>query len=1036
MITVLRSMFRRADVLCAVIACAVLAYVVLGSVLFAEDPPPKLAPGQGLDLYQKQVRPLLREKCFSCHSDRRQEPLGNLRLDRRDGWLTGGDRGTALVAGKPDESLLIKAVERRDDLAMPPEQKLTAEEVALLRKWVELGAPAPETEEIDPEVATARWAFAELNRPSVPALAVQQDWAQNDVDRFILDKLHANGLAPSPQASRRTLIRRLSFDLLGLPPTPPEIDAFENDQQPLAYERLVERLLASPRYGERWARHWLDVVHFGETHGYDKDQPRPNAWPYRDYVIRALNADKPMTRFIEEQIAGDALYPRTRDGVEALGFLSAGPWDLIGHAEVPETKIDGKIARHLDRDDVITSVMQSFCGLTVQCAQCHDHKFDPITQTDYYSLQAVFAAIDRTHITYDADAPTAKKRAELAAAEKHEREALLALTQRARQIGGDLFVAAEKELAALQQPAGGDDPRSVAYGWHSNIEANAATPKWVQVDLGSSLALASIVLQPCRDEFNGIGEGFGFPKRLRVEISDDPEFSPGNAVTVLDRTNEDIANPKLTPVAAVLSGQRARYIRITAVQLAPRMNDFIFSLAELQAFDSDGRNVAAGAVVTSFDSIEALPRWSRTNLTDGWYPGKSAVDRKTELNKATERLEQLTALALTGEEREQRRVARENLASLQQQLAALPTPSITYAGGVHNGNGAFRGTGPDGGKPRTIHLLRRGNVLSPGPEMKPASVALFESLNSHFDLPPDHQESQRRVAMAHWITDRHNPLTWRTMANRLWHYHFGVGLAATPNDLGRGGQRPSHPELLDWLACELRDALPGEGDSPESAGSLKNMHRLLVCSATYRQASDPIAATSAVDPRTIDANNRLLWRMPRKKLEAEAVRDSVLATAGLLDLTIGGPSFQDFIVEKPEHSPHYQYHLHDPDDRKSHRRAVYRFTVRSQQQPFMRALDCADPSMQVDRRIESLSPQQALAMVNDRFMLVVAKRWAEQLERGDKDVRSTTREAFTTAFGRSPDEDELNELAAYASEHGLANMCRVLYSLNEFSYVD
>jgi hypothetical protein len=1019
-----------------VLLCAIMAGANSDDVAVAQEPAQKPAGDEGLELYQKQVRPLLREKCFSCHSDHRQEPLGSLRLDRREGWLTGGDRGAAVVPGKPDESLLIQAVERRDDLAMPPEQKLVADEVTLLRKWVEMGAPSPEIEEIDPEVATARWAFAELRRPGVPLLNTQLDWPQNDVDHFILDKLHASGLAPSPQASRRTLIRRLSFDLVGLPPTPEEIAAFEQDQAPLAYERLVERLLASPRYGERWARHWLDVVHFGETHGYDKDQPRPNAWPYRDYVIRALNADKPLTRFIEEQIAGDAFYPHTRDGVEALGFLSAGPWDFIGHAEVPETKIDGKIARHLDRDDVITTVMQSFCGLTVQCAQCHDHKFDPISQTDYYSLQAVFAAIDRTHITYDVDVPTAKKRAELLADEKRDRDVLTALTERVRQKAGEPYIAAEKELATLQKPAGGEDPRSVAYGWHSNIEPEAATPKWVQVDLGTSMPLASIVLQPCRDEFNGIGEGFGFPKRLRVEISDDPAFDPAKSVTVLDRTNEEVANPKLSPVGAVLGGQRARYIRVTAVQLAPRMNDFIFSLAELQAFDSEGRNVAAGAVVTSFDSIEALPRWSRTNLTDGWYPGKGAIDRDTELRKASERLEQLTVQALTSEELEERRVARESLAAVQQQLAALPMPSMTYAGGVHSGNGAFRGTGPDGGKPRTIHLLRRGNVLSPGPEMQPASIALFEGLKSHFDLPPEHQESQRRVAMARWIADRNNPLTWRTMANRLWHYHFGVGLAATPNDLGRGGQRPSHPELLDWLACELRDGLPGEEDSPELAGSLKKIHRLLVCSATYRQTSDPIAAPSAVDPRTIDANNRLLWRMPRKKLEAEAIRDAVLATAGLLDLTMGGPSFQDFIVEKPEHSPHYQYHLHDPDDRKSHRRAVYRFTVRSQQQPFMRALDCADPSMQVDRRIESLSPQQALAMVNDRFMLVAAKRWAEQLDRAEKDLRTATHNAFTIAFGRSPDEDELNELAAYAAEHGLANMCRVLYSLNEFSYVD
>ncbi|MGH9203564.1 MAG: DUF1549 domain-containing protein, partial [Vicinamibacterales bacterium] len=333
--------------------------------------------------------------------------------------------------------------------------------------------------------------------------------------------LDEKGLRPSPEAGRRTLIRRLSFDLIGLPPTPEEIESFLADKDSWAYEKLVDRLLASPHHGERWARHWLDVVHFGETHGYDKDKPRPNAWPYRDYVIRALNEDKPYARFVEEQLAGDILFPGTRDGIEALGFIAAGPWDLIGHEEVPESKIDGKIARHLDRDDMVANTFQTFNSLTVQCAQCHNHKFDPIPQEDYYSLQAVFAALDRTDRTYDTDPAVAKKRAALEA----EQATLLLrrkeLDERIAARAGAALTELDKRIATAEQAAKKGD----AFGYHSNIEKSQDAAKWVQVDLGRPVALDRVVLHPCKDEFNSIGEGFGFPARFKIEVSDDAAFS-------------------------------------------------------------------------------------------------------------------------------------------------------------------------------------------------------------------------------------------------------------------------------------------------------------------------------------------------------------------------------------------------------------------------------------------------------------------------------------------------------------------------------
>src|SRR5688572_5591866 len=353
---------------------------------------------------------------------------------------------------------------------------------------------------------TEHWAFRHAARRAVPDVG-GDPWVRNPIDAFVLARLKQNGLAPSREADRRTLARRVTFDLTGLPPAPDEVEAFVHDGSPDAYERLVDRLLASPHYGERWGRHWLDVVHFGETHGYDKDKPRPNAWPYRDYVIRSFNADKPYGRFVEEQLAGDVLFPGTADGVTALGFIAAGPWDLIGHVEVPETKIDGKIARHLDRDDMVANTINTFASLTVQCAQCHNHKFDPISQEEYYRLQAVFAALDRADRPYHADPAAARRYAELTAKRADLRRRQADLDAKVKRLGGKELAELDKKIAAARKPASARPE----HGYHSQIEPKPDRVKWVQVDLGKSAALEKVVLWGCHDDFNNIGAGFGFP---------------------------------------------------------------------------------------------------------------------------------------------------------------------------------------------------------------------------------------------------------------------------------------------------------------------------------------------------------------------------------------------------------------------------------------------------------------------------------------------------------------------------------------------
>lgn len=970
--------------------------LLLSSFSIAADPVRKID-------FEQDVRPILAKACFSCHGPDKQK--GGLRLDVKADALKGGDSGAAVVAGKPAESLLLKLASGEEaDRVMPPKgDRLTKEQLATLKLWIEQGAEWKGSD------ATADrrdwWSLKPLTKPVVPTLP----GVSNPIDAFIRAKLTEKGLTPSPEADKRTLIRRLSFDLTGLPPTFEEVEAFVNDASPTAYEKLVDRLLASPRYGERWARHWLDVVHYGDTHGYDKDKPRPNAWPYRDYVIRALNEDKPYSRFVQEQIAGDVLHPNTTDGITALGFLAAGPWDFIGHAEVPESKIDGQIARQLDRDDFVTTTMNTFVSLTVQCAQCHNHKFDPITQKEYYQLQAVFAAIDRADKPFFTDPAKEKRATELLTSQTRLKAMQAALDATVRKAGGEKLAELDRRIAVASKP---NTPRA-EFGYHSQLASRQEAVKWVQIDLGKSVELAKIVLWPCHDDFNNIGAGFGFPVRYKVELSDDFEFRSGVKVVVESAT--DVKNPGIAGQTIRVTAGKGRYLRVTATKLAPRQNDYNFALAEVEAFDAAGKNLAAGATVTALDSIEAPVRWRKSNLTDGYAPGKGSeslaaltAERQTFVAKLTDAA---TAKAMASTAME--------LSAVERELATLAPAGLVYAGTVHTGGGAFKGTGPEG-KPRPIHLLKRGDVKSPSEEVGPCAPAVFKNFTSDFGLSPGHREGDRRAALAQWLTDAKNPLSWRSIVNRVWQYHFGRGIVATPNDFGRMGQLPTHPELLDYLAAEFRDG----------GQSLKKLHKIIVMSATYKQVTAGNTKNDA-----LDAGNAYLWRANRRKLEAEAVRDSALLVAGKLDLKVGGPAFQDFKVERPEHSPHYQYHLFDPNDQSAYRRSVYRFLVRSKPQPFMTVLDCADPSMQVDTRIETLSPLQALALFNNGFMLAMSKHLAARVEKAGE-VESQVTAAFRHALSREPTKTEVEVLAAHARKHGLANACRVMLNLNEFVFVD
>jgi Protein of unknown function (DUF1553)/Protein of unknown function (DUF1549)/Planctomycete cytochrome C/F5/8 type C domain len=915
------------------------------------------AHAEDAGLFAKEVAPLLEGRCLSCHGEKVRK--AGLSLATAADALAGSSNGPVIVPGKPAESRIVAMVSG-DKPKMPRNgTPLSAEQVAGLKRWIEEGAKWPDGVKLRdrPDGSETWWSLRALARPTVPAVK-NAAWVRTSVDQFVLATLEREGLSPNPEADRRTLIRRLTFDLHGLPPTPEETDAFVSDPDPRAYEKLVDRLLASPHYGERWARHWLDVVHYGDTHGYDKDKLRPNAWPYRDYVIRAFNDDVPYARFVKEQLAGDVFYPGTRDGVVALGFLAAGPWDFVGQVELREGTLDKKITRTLDRDDFVATAMNTFISLTVQCARCHDHKFDPITQEDYYSLQAVFAAVDRADRPYDADPETARRREELTRKQADLSSRRTALDARVRELGGAELTALEKRIELSKAPGAGEKPE---FGYHSQIERGQDVVKWVQVDLGKATAIDTIVYVGCHDTFNNVGAGFGFPVRYKVELSDDAEFA--KAVTVEDRTGADVPNPGVKPQSVNVGGKKARYVRFTATKLAPRQNDYIFALAELSVLTGDGSNAASGA--------------TRRELAE------------------LEKEQKATAAA----------------------LAALPPPGMVYAAATEfTASGSFT---PTGGKPRPVFVLHRGSEKNPKQEVGPGAVGCVAGLESRFKLPDGTGEGERRAALAKWVVDERNPLPWRSIVNRVWLYHFGKGLVDTPNDFGRMGGRPTHPELLDWLAVEFRD----------NGQSLKGLHRLLVTSAAYRQSS----AHAEVGAKA-DAGNRWLWRMNRRKLEAEEVRDSVLWVSGQLGARMYGPGFRPFgFVD--DHSPRYKYEEHDPDDPDSHRRSLYRFLVRSVPDPFMETLDCADPSLIVEKRNETVTALQALALLNDKFMVRMAEHFAARVERAG-DLAAQVTAAYRLALGRPPEADELAVLTEFARKRGLANVCRLLLNTNEFNFVD
>jgi hypothetical protein len=1086
------------------------------------------------EFFERDVRPLLVERCFKCHGDL-GKPKGGLRLTTRGSVVSGGDSGPAAVPGKPEESLLIQAIRYQDEPKMPPKEKLSEGEIQILTRWVEAGLPWPDAK---PDRVSSKsvpyrftddqrrfWSFQPIRDFEPPAVR-NAAWPKTPIDRFILASLEAKGLKPAPAADKRTLIRRATFDLTGLPPSPEEIDAFVTDDSSQAFARVVERLLASPRYGERWGRHWLDVVRYADSRdarGVGSADDITEAWRYRDWVVNALNRDLPYDQFIIDQVAGDLIPAESADqvnaeGMVATGLLTIGEW---GTGDADKEKMLTDIV-----DDQIDVVGRAFMGLTIACARCHDHKFDPIPQADYYGLAGIFFS---THILPEPGAKTAgSPMLRTPIASKRTVESANRYKERVAELDGRLkreSASAYSEFARSQLV---DTGKYLIAAWDYEHPSKSEDPPSLR-DFAESRDLHPGVLRRWHREL-----GYGEAGRLLAQTAENVggtkgvfawRRDPGGPSLTVNTTDKDLAIltfrlPARTvsvhpgPASAVavswtspVTGQVRVSGRVAdgdpvagdgvswAVTL--RQHQASVPLAEGDITNGSAQQLAQGHGAEKLNSIEVNegdtvqlaigpkeqytcdtttielriaqqsgPTWDLTQdllpnplagnpHADRFGHGSvwrfSEVDDQTLLLAGTENPGSVAASWQTAVRSGDRiKVAKAAAAiGVLVQEAKAEGPDGRLVSGLLSSKGPFYPESIDElapvlrdrlGKIRDELALLRSK---PPPPLPLALVAqeggvpksahegihdarihtrgsyqrLGEQVPRHFpriiagDEPPSIERGSGRLELAQWLARANHPLTARVMVNRIWQYHFGEGIVRTPSDYGKLGERPSHPELLDYLAREFI----------ASGWSIKAMHRAIMLSSVYQQAS-----TVCPDALRLDPDNRLMGRMNRRRLESEAIRDSLLAAAGSLDLTMGGPSIRDFSVP---------------------RRTIYIMTIRSDRSSFGPMFDAADSTAIVDHRTISTVAPQALFLLNNRFAVSAARSLARRVQQSSKSSdEGGIRWLYALLYGRDAMDDELQigqetlRLATLGEENrrDLAwdAYCQVLVCANEFLFVD
>ncbi len=866
---------------------AVCFLLVCASVARAADSSP-----QSLEFFESKVRPLLVDNCFSCHSDKKQE--AGLRLDSREGILRGGDAGPVVVPGEPEKSKLIKAIRHEIAVKMPPKGKLPADAIETLTTWIKLGAPFPPGVKKTGPDPRAHWAYQPVKARSLPTIRQADSQFSNPIDHFILAKLEAKGLAYAPAADKRTLIRRAYYDLIGLPPTAAEIEAFEKDQSASAYEKVVDRLLASPQYGEAQARHWLDLARYSDTKGYvfTEDRNYPYAYTYRDWVVRAFNNDMPYDRLVELQIAADRMDPADKGDLAAMGFLTLGRRFLNNIHDIIDDRLD------------VTS--RTFLGLTVTCARCHDHKFDPIPSRDYYSLYGVFAS-------------------------SIEPKDLPVIGEVART---PEYVAFEQKLKQLE-----DNTKAVT---QQRLDLQLAR-------LRTADQIAAYLLLVRESKGKG-GDGPDRSLRMRglnalvrdqwrryldeILKNHSPVFAPWQVLAALS-DEAFSAEAAQKAIDDLVVGCQRKNLSLNLILLDALKKKKPATLKEAATVYGEVLSAHAGKTVSPAENelSEVLGVKGPLNVGLDQAPKVFNTDDR---NKVTEQQKKVDAFKATS--------------------PAAPPRAMVLA---------------DAPNPTNPYVFLRGNPGNRGPAVP---RQFLEVLSGATRKP--FKDGSGRLELAKAIGDPKNPLTARVMVNRLWLIHFGNGLVRTPSDFGVRSDPPSHPELLDWLAVRF----------VESGWSVKSMHRLIMLSQAYRQGSGISAVQAMVDPE-----NRLISRMNRRRLDFEAMRDSLLFVSGQLDATVGGKPVD--IFKEPF----------------SHRRTIYGFIDRQNLPGTFRAFDFAGPDQHSPQRFTTTVPQQALFLMNSPFVLEQARKLAARVEAASKQ-QSAERIAAMIALinGRPATPDEIS----------------------------
>ena len=1067
-----------------------IAWLLISIVVAYGQSPDQLA------FFEKNVRPLLAEKCYACHSAKTMA-MGELRLDSKAAVLRGGSRGAAIVPSDPDASLLVKAIRYRTiDLRMPPTGKLADNEIADIETWIEMGAPDPRGDEPAPQVTEKKidleggrqfWSFQPVRDPALPEVR-DPAWVRTDVDRFVLAKLASNRFEPAAEADRRTLLRRLTFDLTGLPPSPEEIDQFLSDSAPNAYEKVVDRLLASPHYGERWGRHWLDLVRWAETNGHEFDNNKLDAWRYRDYVIDAFNSDLPYNQFLKEQIAGDLMPERlSADGVHAVNPIASGTFWLW---EVLNSPTDSVKARADQIDNQIDVISKATQGLTVACARCHDHKFDPIPTADYYSMFGIFQSTHMSEKCVDSPQHAALIRAAnrrigdmQADVKSHVNPALKrrAAALAARYMGAvDKITAEDAEgmaaefnyaltepshplflFARVAEPGSSDfkgrldHMRGELREWVA--KADRSHPIWAERGdeiyedfesgyenwelSGSGFGDSPVQLVAPNLKLSGyagqaLASSFGNGADTLVGTLTTQKFRmPSRYVHVRMAGPTDASREKNDPSIrfTVIADEHKSANATPDVSGRLKWRTLAMTkergrICSLEIIDRDREGSVVIDQIVFSGSKEAPPIAGRP--TDRIV---SLLDRD-DIGSLEDLAQAYQQIAIELAESKNRTPADEallasllGLARLEDAIDTLDEVETRWVNEMFE----FRAAAVNSIPPSTFAMTSkdyepadspihvRGNHKNPG-EIAPRQ---FLQIVAGEQQKP-FTNGSGRLEFANWVASERNPLTARVMVNRVWKHHFGKGIVATPDNFGKMGARPSHPDLLDHLATRF----------VKSGWSVKDLQRHIVLSSAYRQSSEASAEAQERDP-----DNQWLSYMPVRRLEAEAIRDSVLVVAGTLNRTLGGPGVPPHISEfqdgrgKPATGPL------DGDGRRS----VYVQVRRNFLTPLFLAFDYPLPISTIGRRGVSAVPSQALILLNNEFINTQAANWAQREMEIHERPDDRIGDMYVRAFGREPLAEEVSEIRAFLSKQGQAqgerqawtDLAHALLNTSEFIFI-